>query len=199
MLKQSASFLAGTAVALTFTASHAMSDSDQAKQQPHEVKLINPAEQRVIPFPGHATIPMITGDDTEGGVSFMRFELPPRTFGAPPHIHANEDEYAYVISGEVRILTDNGVVSATEGMMATLPRGELHGFWNASDDPLILLFGISPSGFETFFDAVVAQIRAENPDNPARVGQIIGQVAASYDVQVMPEKTPEEALPLLPR
>lgn len=166
----------------------------------HEVKHVNPAEQRVIPFPGHTTIPLIEGADTVGGIAFLQFELPPKTFGAPPHIHQHEDEYAIIVEGTVRILTENGTITASAGEVATLPRGKLHGFWNNSDQPAKMIFGISnPSGFETFFDMVVERIRAEHPGSPQEVGALIAKVSATYDVQVFPDRIPAEAAALMPK
>ncbi len=199
MINSKTLFISAICAATAVSAAIAMSSRDGASAAPKPVKLVSPSDQRTIPFPGHSAIPLLNGADSIGDVAFMQFDLPARTLGAPPHIHQDEDEYAYVIEGEFRFLTEGGPVTATEGMVAALPRGKLHGFWNISDRPGSLLFAITPSRFETFFDAVVAQIKKENPDNPALVGQIIGKVSATYNVTVMPDKFPDEALQLLPK
>ena len=165
----------------------------------HEPKVIKAGETKEIQFPGHSTYLLSTTDSTVSEVAVLELELPAKTFGAPPHIHAKEDEHFYVLSGNVEFLDRDKVVSVGPGSLLVLPRGNLHGFWNLSEEPAKLLLIITPGKFASFFDAVVAQIKKENPNNPGLVGQIIAREAAKFDVVVYPDKVPQSALSLLPK
>lgn len=156
--------------------------------------VVMPGSQPTTDFPGHTATQLIKGDATPSDVAFFEFVVPPKSLGAPPHIHQDEDEFGYILEGELTLLNEDGTsTTAPAGAAVSLPRGQMHGFWNATDKPVKMLFGISPSNFETFFDAVVQRIRAENPQGGPEVGRIIGETAASYNVPVFPEKVPEEA------
>lgn len=156
--------------------------------------IVLPGSQPVIDFPGHASTHLLKGDATPSDVALFEFVVPPKSFGAPPHIHQDEDEFGYIIEGELTLLNEDGTTSkAPAGSAVALPRGHLHGFWNETDKPVKMLFGISPSNFETFFDAVVQRLRAENPEPGPEIGRIIGETAATYNTTVYPEKVPEHA------
>lgn len=163
----------------------------------HEPKLIQPGTTNVIPFPAHDTYIMSRADTTPSRVAVMEVELPPKTFGAPPHIHTKEDEHFYVIEGSVHFLNKEEIVEVNAGGLMILPRGYMHGFWNHSDKPAKMLLIITPGEFASFFDNVVADIKKQNPDNPQAVGQIMGKIAAKYGVTIHPDKIPQSALPLL--
>lgn len=152
---------------------------------------------QAIPFPGHDVTELADHTTTAGGAAVLELRVPPKTFGAPPHTHANEDEHFYVIEGEIEFLDREDTIKAGAGSLVVLPRGHLHGFWNDSDKPARLLLIVTPGEFASFFDQVVARIRANPPADGKAMGQLIGQVAATHDVQVFPEKVPEGARHLL--
>ena len=99
----------------------------------HEPKVVMAGENDEIRFPGHSTYLLSDSDSTLSEVAVLQLELPAKTFGAPPHIHAKEDEHFYVLSGNVEFLDRDKVVSVGPGGLLVLPRGNLHGFWNLSD------------------------------------------------------------------
>jgi uncharacterized cupin superfamily protein len=60
------------------------------------------------------------------------------------HAHSRQDEFVYVLSGEVVLETENGFQVLSAGMCAGFPagRGEAHRFLNRSDhDAFILAIG----------------------------------------------------------
>lgn len=152
-----------------------------------------------IEFPGHITRVMVGQGDTPSQVSLLELTVPARSVGAPPHTHADEDEYFIVLEGNVVFLNEDEQVAAPPGTIAALPRGHMHAFWNPTDEPASLLLAIAPGQFETFFDEVVMKIRIENADSPERIGAIIGETAAARNVIVEPARFPQEALDLLPQ
>ena len=165
----------------------------------HEPKVVPAGEAEVTPFPGHDTYLLSDHTGTPSGAAVLEIKLPAKTFGAPPHVHAREDEHFYVIEGHVEFLDREKTVTAGPGSLVVLPRGHLHGFWNLSDKPARMLLVVTPGEFASFFDEVVATIRQEHPDNPQAVGAIIAQVAATHDVTVHPDKIPASALSVMPQ
>lgn len=165
----------------------------------HEPRIVHGDEVAVTPFPGHETRMLAGAGHTSSGTAVLELAMPPKSFGAPPHVHADEDEFFYVLEGRVDFLDRERIVTAGPGTLVTLPRGHLHGFWNATDTPARLLLMISPGSFAGFFDDVVARIRAENPGNAQAVGALIAKAAAERGVTLHPDKTPPEALALLPQ
>ena len=173
-----------------------MASSGAAAHEPH---VTEPGATPPIEFPGHLTRVLASHSATQAGTSVLELELPPRTFGAPPHIHSNEDEQFYVLEGEVDFLDRGEVVRASAGSLVVLPRGYLHGFWNDTDLPARLLLIISPGDFSDFFDEVVADIRRTHADDPQKIGGLIAQAAAKRGVEIHFDKVPASAVHLLPK
>jgi quercetin dioxygenase-like cupin family protein len=71
--------------------------------------------------------------------------------GPPPHVHANEDEFWFVLEGEFEIMLGAETIRATPGSFAFAPRGTRHSFRNAMDTPSRVLIMFTPGGFEGFF------------------------------------------------
>lgn len=95
---------------------------------------------------------MIDGIDVEGGgFSLVEHPMPPRALAAPLHRHTKEDEYSYVVTGRMGALLGDDVVEAGPGDLVVKPRGQWHTFWNAGDEPALILELIAPAGFEEFF------------------------------------------------
>ena len=62
---------------------------------------------------------------TNYGVNLV--ELPPGIWSAQRHWHTREDEFIYVLSGELTLVTDEGAQVLTAGMVAGFPAGESNG------------------------------------------------------------------------
>src|ERR1700733_5073477 len=98
---------------------------------------------------------MIDGEATRGGFSLVEHPMSARALAAPLHRHAREDEYSYVLEGQVgALLGDEGLIAAP-GDVIFKPRGQWHTFWNAGDQPARILEIIAPAGFEKFFAELV--------------------------------------------
>jgi hypothetical protein len=50
---------------------------------------------------GGLVIHKLSGQDTAGSFSIVEHPLQSGTLGAAPHVHLNEDEYSFVLEGEV--------------------------------------------------------------------------------------------------
>jgi len=94
---------------------------------------------------------MIGGEQTEGNFSLVEHPIKPRALAAPMHTHRHEDEYTYVLEGEIGVQIGEEVCVARPGDLVFKPRGVPHAFWNATDTMARALEIISPAGFERYF------------------------------------------------
>lgn len=94
----------------------------------------------------------------------------------PPHIHPAQDEFLYIIDGQLDYIIEGEVHTANEGDLAVLPRGVAHGINNNTASETKALGWVSPAGgLQNFFEKVthvspddiptVVQLAAENGIN----------------------------------
>jgi quercetin dioxygenase-like cupin family protein len=83
--------------------------------------------------------------DTDGAfdlvVSKMRRGTEP-----PPHLHSREDEFFYVLDGNLDIYTEGQVLGISAGECAFLPKGKPHAFLIQSAEINVLVL-MTPGGF----------------------------------------------------
>jgi mannose-6-phosphate isomerase-like protein (cupin superfamily) len=128
---------------------------------------------------------MISGDEARGGFSLVEHPMSPRALAAPLHRHNLEDEYSFVLRGQVGALLGDEVLVAQPGDLIFKPRNQWHTFWNAGDEPATILEIISPAGFEKFFEELsdmggVTQVAPE----------VFAELTARYKVDVQPDSVP---------
>ena len=87
-------------------------------------------------------------DETGGRVAVTE-NWAPRGHGSPLHVHRQEDEWFYVLSGELTFWVDGRVITATEGSFVYGPRDVPHTFIVTSEEARFLLV-IEPAGLEDF-------------------------------------------------
>src|SRR5437867_10371272 len=78
---------------------------------------------------------MIDGGESGGGFSLVEHPMSSRALAAPLHRHAREDEYSYVLEGQVGAMLGDEVLVANPGDLIFKPRNQWHTFWNAGDGP----------------------------------------------------------------
>jgi quercetin dioxygenase-like cupin family protein len=127
-------------------------------------------------------------EQTGGGVSFVVHPLAPRALGSPVHTHRDEDEWSYVLEGEVGVQLGDEVLTARPGDLVLKPRGVPHAFWNATDAPARFLEVITPGGFEHYFAGVGAIFAAGEPDLAA-----LGELAERHGLEMDFESVPRLA------
>ncbi len=151
----------------------------------------------VVNYAGREIHHHVKVDDLPSGIALTQEIVPPKTLGAPPHIHAEEDEIFVVLSGKIHFLNGTDEVIGEAGTVASLPRGYYHGFWNPYDEPSNLLLVVAPGHFTEFFADVEAAIAKGGPKTPPEIGAIIAEQAAARNVIVDMSKLPESGLALL--
>jgi quercetin dioxygenase-like cupin family protein len=127
--------------------------------------VFGPDDGEAVEFGGLGVRFMVGGEQSGGGFALVEHPIAPRTLAAPMHVHRNEDEYSYVLEGEVGVQVGDQVRYACPGDLVFKPRGVPHAFWNRSDAPARLLEIISPAGFEAYF-AEIAPLLPPQRDEP---------------------------------
>jgi 2-polyprenyl-6-methoxyphenol hydroxylase-like FAD-dependent oxidoreductase/quercetin dioxygenase-like cupin family protein len=105
--------------------------------------------------------------------------FPPETF-VPPHLHPTQDEYVYVLEGELTLVTGSGDDQvARPGDLVRLPMGKPHGLFNRSGATTLCLFWVTPTG--RLYDLFVAidAMAEQNPDD-------VVTLAAEHEVEFLP-------------
>ncbi len=90
----------------------------------------------------------------------------------PMHVHRNEDEWYYVLAGEVTFHVGNDTYRGAAGSLVFLPRAVPHTFTIESPTARMLLLN-APGGFERMFELA-----------PATLEDAVSALAR-YDVEVV--------------
>ncbi len=144
--------------------------------------VLSPDEGEASEFGGLGVRFMIDGVQSGGNFALVEHPIGPRVLAAPMHTHRHEDEYTYVLEGEIGVQIGEEVLVGRQGDLIFKPRGVPHAFWNASDEPARALEIISPAGFERYF----AELAPLFP--PANQGPLdqeaIGAVREKYGLEM---------------
>ena len=127
-----------------------------------------------------------SSETTNGRVAVIE-HLGPRGAGSPLHVHRREDEWFYVLEGELTFWVGGQVVNAPAGSFVYGPRDVPHTFTVASEQARFLLVA-EPAGFDGFFRAAaVPAERLEIPAPPSEAPDIAGltALAAEYGIEIL--------------
>ena len=93
--------------------------------------------------------------DTLGAAAILHEIVPP--LGGPPlHRHSNEDEWFYVLNGEITIEIDGEGEVLYAGDSAFAPRGIAHTLQNFEDSPAEMLVMTTPGHLKLFFEELAS-------------------------------------------
>jgi len=98
--------------------------------------------------------------DTDGKYGMLEIVVP-AGIGSPWHVHPEEDEWFYILDGQLTIYVGNTRLDLTTGGFAYGPKGVPHTFFGAAPETRALV-GFSPMQFEGF-------LREVGQPAPARV------------------------------
>jgi quercetin dioxygenase-like cupin family protein len=87
-------------------------------------------------------------DDTAGNYGLLEIVVP-EGVGSPWHVHPEEDEWFYVLDGEVTVWVADTRHALTSGSFAFGPKGVPHTFYVESGEARLLI-GFQPMQFEGF-------------------------------------------------
>jgi quercetin dioxygenase-like cupin family protein len=122
-----------------------------------------------------------------GGRFALIDQFAPRGHGSPLHVHEREDEWFYVMEGELAFWVGGKHIKAPAGSFVYGPRGIPHTFAVVSDEARFLV-GVEPAGFENFVRAL-AQPAASRvlppPTGEPPDPQKLAAVATEYGIQIL--------------
>jgi mannose-6-phosphate isomerase-like protein (cupin superfamily) len=155
--------------------------------------IVTPTDGESVELGGFGVRFMTTGE----GFSLVEHPIAPRTLAAPMHVHEREDEYSYVLEGEVGVQVGDEIRYARPGDLVIKPRGIPHAFWNRTDEPARLLEIISPAGFERYFAELVPLLppQREAPDFEG-LAALQARYGMSMDMDSVATISAREGLPL---
>jgi quercetin dioxygenase-like cupin family protein len=143
-------------------------------------------EGEALWFLGQLVTIKSSSESTAGRVGVTE-TLAPRGSGSPLHVHHNEDEWFYVIEGELTFWVGGQVITAPAGSFVYGPREVPHTFIVSSEQARFLLV-VEPAGFEGFVRAlgqpaqelVIPSPATEPPDVAA-----MAALAAEYGIEIL--------------
>ncbi len=143
-------------------------------------------EGEALWFLGVLAIIKASGETTDGRVAVIE-HLAPKGAGSPLHVHTREDEWFYVIEGELSLWIGGRLINAPAGSFVYGPRAVPHTFTVTSPRARFLLV-TEPAGFENFMRALSEPAKtrtippvASGPPDFERLTKI----AAEYGIDIL--------------
>lgn len=127
-----------------------------------------------------------TADATAGAVAVIEL-LGPQGAGSPLHVHSREDEWFYVIDGELTFWVGGQVSVAPTGTFVFGPKRIPHTFLISSTHARFLLV-TEPGGFEGFMRAVgepAKRLEIPPPATEAPDMVALNALAAEYGIEIL--------------
>jgi uncharacterized cupin superfamily protein len=129
----------------------------------------------------------LTTIKADGAGAMVTEQLAPRGSGSPLHVHHNEDEWFYVLEGELTIWVDGETVVAPAGAFVFGPRDVPHTFVVSSEQARFLLV-TEPGDFAGFVRALAEPAAAPEippaPTAPPDMEPVL-RAAAEYGLEIL--------------
>lgn len=125
-------------------------------------------------------------EQTGGSLTVVVHPLAPRALGSPVHTHRHEDEWSYVLEGEVGVQLGDDVHLARPGDLVLKPRGVPHAFWNPTDAPARLLEVITPAGLERYFERIGELLSVPGPPDLDALSALAAEHGLDLDLASVP-------------
>jgi quercetin dioxygenase-like cupin family protein len=109
-----------------------------------------------------------------------------RGAGSPLHVHRHEDEWFYVLDGELTFWVDGEVTVAPAGSFVYGPRGLPHTFVVSSEQARFVLV-TEPAGFETFVRTLAEPAERAIPPAATEPPDVVrlAAVAAEHGLEIL--------------
>ena len=141
-----------------------------------QARIHRPDGGRILNVLGNMMLEKASSEDLGGGAAVFVQSIPPG-FGPPEHVHADSDEFFYVLDGELDVWVDGSHAKLWSGMSSTLPRGVKHRFLNTGTRPVKVLAVVTPGTGARFFD----DLDRERPQLPAEFAKLEA-IVARHDI-----------------
>lgn len=122
---------------------------------------------------GQLQIRYLRDGASEGRTGAFEMIVPSRSNVPPPHRHAHNEEYLYVLEGTLRYTVDGDVRDLGAGESAFTPKGAVHGFSNPFPMSARALVVQSPDIGAQYFRDIAAVLAAGGPPDRARLLQVM--------------------------
>jgi DNA-binding transcriptional MerR regulator/quercetin dioxygenase-like cupin family protein len=121
----------------------------------------------------------VSSQDTRGAMSAFEFT---GTGGGPRHLHREQDEWIYVVHGELEIELDGTLRHLSPGESVFIPRHVKHGWAAAGDAPARIIDVYQPAGkVEDFF----RQVGSYGPEQPIHEAMPFDQFRQLFEAHGM--------------
>ena len=147
---------------------------------------LQPTEGEPLWFMGFLATIKASAEGTAGRVAVIH-HIGPQDAGSPLHVHHRENEWFYVLDGELTLCVGGRVITAPAGSFVYAPRDVPHTFTISSERARFLLV-VEPAGFEDFVRAVGEPAQqltippaATEPPDTARLTAL----AAEYGIAIL--------------
>ena len=145
-----------------------------------------PDEGAAFWFLGTLVTIKASAESTDGRVMVTE-NLAPRGAGSPLHVHRREDEWFYVVDGELTFWVGGQVIAAPAGSFVYGPRDVPHTFVVSSERARFLLV-TEPGDFSGFLQTLSEPAqRLEIPPAPTEPPDIahLTAIAAEYGIEIL--------------
>jgi quercetin dioxygenase-like cupin family protein len=147
---------------------------------------LEPDQGEALWFLGTLVTIKSSAESTDGRVGVTE-NLAARGGGSPLHVHRREDEWFYVMEGELTFWVGGETIVAPAGSFVYGPRDIPHTFLVTSDEARFLLV-VEPAGFEGFVRAVGEPAKElvipPPPDGPPDMEKMTA-LAAELGVEIL--------------
>jgi quercetin dioxygenase-like cupin family protein len=143
-------------------------------------------EGEALWFIGSLTTIKASSQSTAGRVAVIE-HLSPRGSGSPLHVHHREDEWFYVMQGELTLWVGGQLMNAPAGSFVYGPRDTPHTYTVNSDTARFLVV-TEPAGFDNFVRAL-AQPAAKRviptPETKPTDVEVMTRLAAEHGIEIL--------------
>jgi quercetin dioxygenase-like cupin family protein len=129
---------------------------------------------------GTEALVKLASADIDGAVEVFNHTVAPM-YGPPLHRHSREDEWFYILKGEITFQVDGKRATVHAGGSAFAPRGTTHTFKNFTTEEAEILAVITPGGFLAFFEELTLLGDQVTVSDPAA----IERVAEKYGIEIL--------------
>ena len=133
---------------------------------------VSGAEAELIPV-GQIQIRYLRDGADAGQTGAFEMIVPPQSNVPPPHSHAHNEEYLYILEGKMRYSVNGEVKDLNAGESAFTPKGAVHGLSNTFAEPTRALVVLSPDIGAQYFRDVAAVLGAGGPPDRAKLVQVM--------------------------
>ncbi len=133
--------------------------------------ILSPGEGKMVSAHGFRVVSKVT-DELSTTQSIFEFTAPPG-FDVGAHIHSTHEEIFYILEGELDLRAGEQTMhSAGPGTLMFIPPGVTHWFANPANTPTRVLFIVSPSGFERFFEELITILNKPGQPDTVAIGEL---------------------------